>query len=300
MAIRPDGTDNHWTEPEAPIGTGSATDTQAGDGWQLHPDWSPDGQQLAFVVDVYPSPNGGHRDIWVSDADGSHARQLYDCVAPCDTSEFPAWSKDGKSVMFAKWDLVDGVVDGSQLELVDVATGKVSTLAETHGADYFAYSRWSPDGKKVVTQVDTWSNTSVESVFVSSAIAVVDLTTHPVKITTIAEQAQYPDWHPSEDLIVFEKHSADYDHGPSDLYTMLADGGDSKLLVGHNFDPDLSLNATQPTWFPDGTGVTFVGVPGSDYSQAGMWAVDSDGSNVHPFPDIAGSHPRLRPLPTTP
>ena len=42
---------------------------------------------------------------------------------------------------------------------------------------------------------------------------------------------------------------------------------------------------TCPTWMPDGSGITFVRVPGDDYSQASMWAVDADGSKLRSFPD---------------
>jgi Tol biopolymer transport system component len=215
IVIRPDGADNHWATPGAPITTG----VQPGDGWQLHPDWSPDGRKLAFVVDVYPS-QGGHRDIWVSDADGTNAGQVYDCIAPCDTAEFPAWSKDGKSIMFVRWDLVAGVVDGSVLDLVDIDSGKVTTVAVTDGPEYFAYPRWSPDGRAVVTEIDTWTDTGVDSTLVSTSIAVVDLSSLPGKISKLTEPeqwAEYPDWHPKQDLIVFQSRPSESQDGPSDL-----------------------------------------------------------------------------------
>jgi len=297
IVIRPDGTDNHWATPGAPIGTGTTPPQQGGDGWQLHPDWSPDGQQLAFVVDVYPSPNGGHRDIWISNADGTNARQLFDCTAPCDTSEFPAWSKDGKSVLFARWDLVGGVVDGSVLQVADVATGAVSTIAATHGAEYFAYPRWSRDGKSIVTQIDLWSDTGAQSVQTGAQVAVVDLTTTPAKITKITPLSlggQYPDWSPADDLIVFQASPLNPQVGESDLYTIHPDGSHVSVLL------DDTQNDSQPSWLPDASGVIFTRQSTTDIGSATMATVLADGTGFasatsdHPR---FGTHPRLRPTP---
>ena len=301
MVIRPDGTDEHWATPDAPIG---GTAGQGGDGWQLHPDWSPDGEQLAFVVDANtPEIEGAKRDIWISDADGSNSRQVFDCEQPCDAAEFPAWSKDGKSIMFVTWEHENKVSDGSLLRLLDLETGDVTTIAETTGPDYFSYPRWSADGRKVVAQVDTWSDITESSTLEYTSVVVVDLQASPASITAISESdewANYPDWHPTEDLIVYSRRpQAHLDVAQNNLYSMRSDGGDPTLLVAHDADPGRFLGAEQPTWMPDGTGITFVRVPDSDYSQASMWAVDANGSNLRSFPDgpFGGSHPRLRPLP---
>ena len=296
MIIRPDGTDNHWATPEAPISSGP----NGGEGWQLHPDWSPDGAQLTFVID--DSPNG-RRDVWVSNADGSDAHRLFDCVIPCDSAEYPAWSKDGQSIMFVRVDHADRMSDGSLLQSVDVTTGEVTTLAATTGADYLAYPRWSPDGKEIVAQVDSWTNITEDSTLDHTSIVVIDLQSSPPTIATITEPeewANYPDWHPTEDLIVYSRRRlGNLDPNQNDLHIMASDGSDPTLLIDYGDDRQRFLNATQPSWMPDGSGITFVRVEGDDYGTASMWAVDADGSNLRSFPDgpFGGSHPRLRPLP---
>ncbi|MGZ8800651.1 MAG: hypothetical protein ACXWXF_11880 [Aeromicrobium sp.] len=57
------------------------------------PSWSPVGSRLAFI----PKVNDVF-DIYVSDADGSRARNLTNDAA-FDTS--PIWSPDGETVLFA-------------------------------------------------------------------------------------------------------------------------------------------------------------------------------------------------------
>jgi TolB protein len=40
--------------------------------WDKHPSWSPDGTQIVF----YSNREGGHKQIWIMDADGSNQRNL--------------------------------------------------------------------------------------------------------------------------------------------------------------------------------------------------------------------------------
>jgi Tol biopolymer transport system component/DNA-binding winged helix-turn-helix (wHTH) protein len=58
-----------------------------------NPQFSPDGQQVAFRSD-----SSGTGEIWICDRDGSHARQLTHMGAI--VSNFPRWSPDGKNIVF--------------------------------------------------------------------------------------------------------------------------------------------------------------------------------------------------------
>ena len=104
MTIRADGTRRADLIPE---GASNAN----------HPDWSPDGHQLVFVEH---DPDGT-TDIWVAAADGTGARELVDCVAPCEVAEDPAWSPDGTEIAYDTYDS-GGPED---LRIADARTGKV-------------------------------------------------------------------------------------------------------------------------------------------------------------------------------
>ncbi len=172
-AVRPDGTGDHWLTPDVPL---------PAKGWQVHPDWSPDGMRLAFAADDADDPAGsgsagvGTRDLWVSNADGTGPGRVLDCEDPCTQTDHPAWSPDGRTLAFTGWDLVDGKNVHSRLALLDLETRKVRTLITVKDdEDAFAWPRWSPDGRQLAVEVQTWSNVTSDADMTRTAIGVVDV-----------------------------------------------------------------------------------------------------------------------------
>lgn len=78
-----------------PVDGGEATRITSGQGYDMQPRYSPDGQQLVFVSD-----RDGSENIWISAADGSDARQLTDDERESYMS--PEWAPDGDYVMATK------------------------------------------------------------------------------------------------------------------------------------------------------------------------------------------------------
>ena len=98
-----------------------------------NPQFSPDGQQVAFQSD-----SSGRGEIWISDRDGSNARQLTHMEAL--VSGFPRWSPNGKEIVFHS--RPHGFAG---LYLISAGGGTAHRL-DTGEADHWGPS-WSHDGK---------------------------------------------------------------------------------------------------------------------------------------------------------
>ncbi len=285
-----DGTGDHWLFPDVKLPKG---------GWQVHPDWSPDGTRLAFAADDPVVAPGAEftRDLWVGDADGANARRVFDCVAPCFVADDPAWSPDGRTLAFVTW----GGPNPATLSLLDLGAGAVTTIVTEQNPSGFLWPRWSPDGRRIVLEHQTWTGGADEHI-VDSTFGIVDLdakTPAFTPLTTPEMWATYPDWHPARNLIVFSTRPwRDLDDGPSNLYSITPDGAGLAALT--DFGPG-ETRAVQPTWLPDGSGVIFTAVePFGSADPTMMAVIDADGSGLRPATALAGlfgTHPRLRPTP---
>ena len=73
--------------------TGTAVKFISSSRWDHEPQYSPDGDSIAFV-----STRSGSLEIWKCDSDGSNAVQLTSLGAPVTSR--PRWAPDGKSIVF--------------------------------------------------------------------------------------------------------------------------------------------------------------------------------------------------------
>jgi Tol biopolymer transport system component len=109
---------------------------QTSDQWNHSPDLSPDEKQLAFV-----STRSGAAEVWVSDRDGSNARQL--TTFGRASMRAPRWSPDGRSI------LISATVNGQpDLYAIGVASKAITRLTDDR-EDEVAPS-WSHDGTSVM------------------------------------------------------------------------------------------------------------------------------------------------------
>lgn len=108
----------------------------SGEYFNWTPSWSPDGKQLIFETTCNETPatsgGGGHRDIYVMDADGSNQTNL----TKNSYGHHPALSPDGKYIAYMNHGAIFTMNrDGSAKK--NVSQGKVRDSEPA----------WSPDGE---------------------------------------------------------------------------------------------------------------------------------------------------------
>ena len=101
--------------------------------------FSPDGQQVAFVVTEPVKGTTRARHVWMLDVKTKEVRQFTNSAKTEDT---PRWSPDGKRLAF-----ISNRDDVRQIYVIPMAGGEAKRLLETkHEIDNFL---WSPDGKQI-------------------------------------------------------------------------------------------------------------------------------------------------------
>ena len=105
----------------------------------LEPDWSPDGNTLAYISD-----RGGFMNVWLHDLKSNQSRLLTKQIT--DDTSYPVWSPDGKKIAYYTQNYMKKWGYGI-LHIADVATGEVKVANKTVWVP--GKPSWSPDGKTV-------------------------------------------------------------------------------------------------------------------------------------------------------
>jgi Tol biopolymer transport system component len=188
-----------------PDGSGRKTLTDSTDWDDTDPQWSPDGQLIAF--DRRPRPAVDDRDltIWTVRSDGSDARPLVAGFSP-------RWSPDGTKLVYA--------TPEQDLAVLDLRTGTSSVLLTTPELEQ--PEGWSPDGMQILF---------VRYGDRSSAIFVAKPDGTEVRRLAVGSAAS---WSPKGLRIVYTRRFPS-----SDLYVMNADGSHKRrLALAFAADPD--------------------------------------------------------------
>jgi Tol biopolymer transport system component len=101
------------------------------------PQWSPDGETLAFTA---------NDDVWLVGVDGSNRRRLLD--SPDRSTADVSWSPDGRKLAVTHGD------GDFEIFVVDVASGEARNLTANERIDDEG-AWWSPDGKFIAFSRET-------------------------------------------------------------------------------------------------------------------------------------------------
>jgi Tol biopolymer transport system component len=289
--IRPDGSGQHVLLP----GFAGANE---------HPDWSPDGQRIAFAAsraDVAAAGSilrQGRLDLWTVNADGTGARRLVSCDYPCNTINDPDWSSDGRKILFGQDDLPTGpggIPTGFEIKVLDLAANSVTTILSRRDGTGMTGARWSPDGQQIVFSRARFSESGDVS---GAALFITDLAgRHERQLTPWDSFAAYPDWGRDRRIVFNTYDLTDFPQptGASNLFIIKPDG--TGLLPVTTFGAG-NMRGTQPRWTPDGSAIVFT----QDDVARGlrqMATIEPDGTGLGLATSIAvrGTRPEIRPIP---
>jgi Tol biopolymer transport system component len=251
----------------------------------FHPDASPDGRHIVFGVD----DAHGLRSIWIAGADGTHARVLVPCAAGCGSLDYPAFSPDGRSVVYTHYDATtpapapDAPFASDSIRIVDLAAGRSRIVASSDPGTLLDAADFSPSGRRLVVENDRFASNGTET---GCRLLVLGVSGgHADPITPWSTFAFEPDWSPKGDLIAFGGNINDPTTA-SNIGIVRPDGSGLRLLT--SFAPGVVKGVT-PTFFPDGRRIVFMyrTPPSPERTGRNAAIITTDGAA---FSQIVGDH----------
>lgn len=195
------------------------------------PQWSPDGNRIAFVGLVHaPGDDAPQQsDIYIMDRGGAGEFRLTRGPA---MKQDPSWSPDGTRIAFAISDPIDR---SAHISVARVDSRKVIALSTPPDGCADREPAWSPDGLSIAFSRKCGD----------AASRLYLMTIDGKRLSVLSEVGRTPEWSPD---------------GSAIAYTGLGSDGPAVFVIS----PDGSLDrqvtravSGDPAWSPDGTEIVF-------------------------------------------
>jgi len=220
-----------------------------------HVTWSPNGEQIAFIIVRFSSNMSKLENLYTINSNGSELRQLTDCN-DCSLHKNITWSPDSNQIAFNMYDR------GSKLYSVDADGSNLQVLSSNYGSSLSIF--WLTDSSYVGLRTQK---------------GICPVCPDQCCLCDVVQEwyGNYPSISPDRFRILFEKYGQ--------IYMMnLEDGSEVQLTFDEN--PAFELgDSVGPAWSPDGNYIAFLS------TREGNWALyimNADGSNVQQIANRVG------------
>jgi Tol biopolymer transport system component len=250
--------------------------------------WSPDGQQLAFVVTKQPMDGGDANDgLWVVDADEGVAVQLLEGNMP-EQGEIilHGWSGDGRHLLYWQAPILSASIlaDGVPLYAVPVDGGEPIVIADTVLVHDDAV-QVQPGGEQVAIVAGAgravWTNKTLKLLSTQDEA-------QEVQLSLDDQSAAFPAWSPDGEMIAYvgmpdathemmSGAEAESSLSQRRLWVVEADDMEPRSVIS-----DSEYRAEAPQWV-DNTTLLFARLDVD--GRASLWTVGVDGTDLQQVVD---------------
>lgn len=217
------------------------------------PDWSPDGQKIAFEGGLE-----GKLNIFTIDIDGKNLTQLTDEEY---NDERPVWSPDGKRIAFFSNRSEKKDQQPVSLQIYIMNADGTGQRRITHEGPALEFNiSWSPDGNWLVFQSRPEIDPGVHSLYIIGTDGL-----DRRRITDGRYSDTSPEWSPDGNLILFSQSAANYKFFRNQTPEERQQGRNSAEIMVYSLEDETITPITQnefrdydPSWNADGSEIYYL------------------------------------------
>jgi Tol biopolymer transport system component/DNA-binding winged helix-turn-helix (wHTH) protein len=227
-------------------------------GYEAMPSFSPDGNQVAFVLE-----GTGNSGIYTALVDGEKALRL----TSNSSDRYPVWSPDGKQVAFAR-----SSEEGQAIYLIPSFGGNERRIYTGPAGAFPRSLSWAPSGEVLAFSESSADRTHARI----SQLSIGDSSIRPLTLPSDREIDYAPAFSPDGLTLAFVRSAVTGDL--SDLYTMPAKGGEAKRITYLNRGIAMQLS-----WTADSGEIVFCSDPRGAIT---LWRVAASGGTPRPIEGV--------------